>query len=231
MLSYGGVTKFEVNVRTGKGDLWKEVDQLLRRRSGWILHATATPGASPVWCHRSGRENDLTVGVDRDSIHVYLERSEREVTFGSTSAFVAWLQEHDLRPVPKRVGASVRPNSPSTPSPHRAPSAHGTDVRARPDNDPLWKHVDELLRHRPGWSLQAIATPGVPPAWSFGSDLIVEVRGGSICVYLVNSEREVAFGTTSDLGRWLVDHVPESMRDSQGSSAQRLKSVRFLRWQ
>jgi hypothetical protein len=218
-------------VRTGKDDLWKEVEQLLRRRSGWSMQATASPGASPVWCHGSGRDNDITVGVDRGLIRVYLESPERDVTFGSTSAFVAWLQEHDLGPAPEPVRATARPSPPSTPRSSGAPTSPDTDGRTRPDNDQLWKEVDELLRHRPGWSLQAIASPGVPPAWSFGSDLIVEVREGTICVYLVNSDREVALGTTSDLGRWLVDHAPESMRDSEDGSAQGFKSARFLRWQ
>jgi hypothetical protein len=226
--SCGGTTEPEVRVRADRADkdkLRKEIDELLRRRPGWSLQAVATPGAQPVWCFGSGGGPDLTVQVKGASICLYLMTSEREVKLGSAGELLAWLE--DLIPDPTPSAAIVRPNS----------SGETTEpqVRLRADPDEIWKEVDELLRHRPGWSLQAIATPGVPPVWCFGSgggdDLTVEVEGYSICVYLMNSERKVKLGSTSELLAWLQDHTPESLKDPRGGMAGQLKRGHFFKWQ
>jgi hypothetical protein len=154
-------------------------------------------------------------------------RSEREVKLGSTAEFVAWLQDRE---------AGSRPPSSAILRPHSLGEKAQPQVRVRAGKDGLRKEVDELLRRRPGWILQAIATPGVPPVWCFGfgagTELTVGVDGSSICVYLMNSEREVLLGSTTELVAWLQDYAPESIQDVQGGTANRLsKRARFFEWQ
>ena len=202
-------------MRADKDVLRKEVDELLRRRPGWSLQATATPGALPVWCFGSGGRNDLTVAAERGSIRVYVMKSEREVKLGSTSELVAWLQAREAESL-KNPDELLRWE--------RQP-----EVSVRADKDELQMEVDELLRRRPGWSLQAVATPGTPPVWCYGSGrgagLTVGADQNCICVYLVDSEREVKLGSTSQLVAWLQAYEPESLRGPQ------LKRRRFLDWQ
>ena len=68
----------------------------------------------------------------------------------------------------------------------------------RADKDGLRAQVDELLRRRPGWKLQAMATPGLPPAWCYGSggqaELSVATDGGSIRIYVVEKDIDVTVG-------------------------------------
>jgi hypothetical protein len=221
------MAELEMKVRAGKDELRKEVDELLRHLSGWSLQAIATPGAPPVWSFGSVGRTELTVGVDRGSISVYLVRTDREVKLGSTAEFVAWLQDREAESTPSSI-AIVRPNI--------LGEKAQPEVRVRAGKDGLRKEVDELLGRQPGWTLQAIATPGVPPVWCLGfgagTELTVGVDGASICVYLMNSEREVWLGSTTELVAWLQDYAPESIKDAQGGTANRLsKRARFLEWQ
>ncbi len=213
-----------VTVRAQRDELQKDVDELLRRLPGWTLQAIATPGAPPVWSFGSGGHTELTVAVDRASICVYLMKSEREVKLGSMNEFVGWLQDRQAESTPPRV-AVVRPK----------PSAElaEPEVRVRAGKHDLGKEVDELLRRQPGWTLQAIATPGAPPVWCFGPgagpELTVGVDGASICLYLIQSEREVKLGSTTELVEWLEDYAPDAMQD-QGVMANPPKRRRFLEW-
>ena len=50
-----------------------------------------TPGAPIVWCFAAGREMELSVTVDRESISVYLDESERAVELANVGELVAWL--------------------------------------------------------------------------------------------------------------------------------------------
>jgi hypothetical protein len=82
-------------VEAGDGDLPKQVHELLRRRPGWSLQATSTPGAPPLWCYsESGAETDLSLAVDKRSISVYVTDTDQTTRFESTSELVAWLNAH-----------------------------------------------------------------------------------------------------------------------------------------
>ena len=66
----------------------------------------------------------------------------------------------------------------------------------RAERDGLRAAVDELFRHRPGWGLQAMSTPGLAPQWSFGTggqaELSIATDGDAIRVYVVEEDRDVA---------------------------------------
>lgn len=106
----------------------------------------------------------------------------------------------------------------------------------RTDDSDLWGQVTRLLRRRPRWHLEAMATPGASPVWCFGSagdpDVSVAVDGGSICVHVIASEEDVELGTTDDLVEWLGTHRPGSLEEPTSGLVDRLrrKHGRFFDW-
>lgn len=105
----------------------------------------------------------------------------------------------------------------------------------RADKDELWKQVEDLLRGRPGWSLQAMSTPGAPRAWCFGSggetEVSVTVDRGSISVYLLEPDVDVTLGSTSELVAWLTAHKPGSLKEPKGGVVDKLKRAHLFEWE
>ncbi len=110
----------------------------------------------------------------------------------------------------------------------------GTMSGPRPHDD-LWQEVDRLLERRPGWTFQAMATPGEPPAWCYAAgaerDLMVSVDGGSIRVYVVEADLEVDLATTDDLVAWLATHWKGALGDQRPGVGERLKGGRLFQWE
>ena len=67
----------------------------------------------------------------------------------------------------------------------------------------LWSEVSAYLQPRPGWSLLPMSTPGAPPTWCYRSGmkttLQVSVDRGSICVYVMEDDREARFDSVEAL--------------------------------
>ncbi len=105
----------------------------------------------------------------------------------------------------------------------------------RGDKDKLRTEVDELLKRRPGWKLQAMATPGLPPVWGFGSggqvELSVGTEGDSIDLYLVEQDLDVTLSSTSELAAWLQAHKPQAFQDPKDGLGDKPKRRRFLDWE
>lgn len=108
-------------------------------------------------------------------------------------------------------------------------------MSVRSNKDRLRTEVDELLRHRPGWRLQAMSTPGLPPQWCFGSggqaDLSIAIDGDSISVYVVEQDRDVALGGPEGLVAWLKANKPEAFKDPKESAGGKLKRGRLFDWE
>lgn len=105
----------------------------------------------------------------------------------------------------------------------------------RGDRHDLGKEVDRLLQRRPGWTFQAMATPGAPPAWCFGTgherDLTVTVVGGVIRVYEVEADLEVELATTAELVTWLTTRHEGVLGDQRKGMGERLKGGGLFRWE
>lgn len=71
--------------------LWDQVNDVLRHRSGWSVQDSPTPGVGPYWAHISHGEVDLSVFVDGSGAHLYEEETDREVRFGTAEELGAWL--------------------------------------------------------------------------------------------------------------------------------------------
>jgi hypothetical protein len=101
-------------------------------------------------------------------------------------------------------------------------------------DDDLREEIAQLLRRRPGWTVQAVPTPGAPQVWCFGSggatELSVTTANGSIDVYIVNTDENVTLGTTDLLVTWLKTHKAEALQDQREGVIDRLKRRRFFRW-
>ena len=110
-----------------------------------------------------------------------------------------------------------------------------TEVSVRADKDKLRAEVDELLGRRPGWKLQAMATPGLPPVWGFGSGGQVELSVGtdrdSISVYVVEQDLDVTLHNTSELAEWLQAYKPQAFQDPKDGAGAKPKRRRFLDWE
>jgi hypothetical protein len=101
----------------------------------------------------------------------------------------------------------------------------------------LWRQVTHLLRRRPGWRIEAVATPGAEPVWCFGSpgetDLSVTADGPSVTVHVMASGADVELGTVDDLANWLRAHQPGSLEERATGTFDRLKRRRgrFFEWE
>jgi hypothetical protein len=106
-------------------------------------------------------------------------------------------------------------------------------VSARVDNE-IRKQVARLLRRRPGWGLQAMSTPGAPVVWCFGTEneieLSVTVEAESICVHLVDLDRNVMLANADELVTWLKANRPTSLTDPKDSVVEKIKSRTLFKW-
>jgi hypothetical protein len=110
-------------------------------------------------------------------------------------------------------------------------------VSERTNDGDLWQAVTRLLRRRPGWRLEAVASPGALPVWCFGPpgdpDLSVTADGASVTVHVVATDDDVELGTVDDLVNWLRAHRPGSLEEPAGGVFDRLKRRRgrFFDWE
>lgn len=109
------------------------------------------------------------------------------------------------------------------------------EVRMRADNDDPRKQVARLLRRRPGWTLQAMATPGAPVVWCFGSgnefDLSVTADPDSILVYVKGTDQAVKLGSVNELVAWLQTHRAGSLLDRRTSVLDKLRGGTLFKWE
>lgn len=103
------------------------------------------------------------------------------------------------------------------------------------DDDELWSQTEKLLRRRPGWAVQAVATPGIPAYWCFArgskAELSVQVERGSINVQLGDTDQIFEMDHVSDLVEWLTAHRPGSLQEPRRSFTERLKAGTLFRWE
>jgi hypothetical protein len=94
-------------VAADDASLWKDVDELLRRRPGWTFLAVSRPGAPPIWCLGTERDPDVAVTVDGGSIQVTVTRTDFDLTLSSVDELIAWLSEYRPGSLPARKERAV----------------------------------------------------------------------------------------------------------------------------
>ncbi len=68
------------------------LSDLLNGRPGWHLETSLTPGASPVWCFRSGGKIEFSAAVERNSIDFNVWETNEELVFDYADELTAWLR-------------------------------------------------------------------------------------------------------------------------------------------
>ncbi len=101
-------------------------------------------------------------------------------------------------------------------------------------DDDLREEIDQLLSRRPGWTLEAVLTPGAPPVWCFRSGSAVELSvatgNGSIDLYIVDTDENVTLGATGELAAWLKTHKADALQDPKEGVIRGQKRRNFFRW-
>jgi hypothetical protein len=67
---------------------------LVKGRPGWRLEPRTTPGASPLWCFVVDGEIEFSVSAEKDTFHLYVMETDKELVFRSDEQLRAWLQAH-----------------------------------------------------------------------------------------------------------------------------------------
>lgn len=72
---------------------------------------------------------------------------------------------------------------------------------------PSGNDLAELIGGRPGWRLEPRSTPGATPVWCFvfagKIEFSVTADAGSIVLYVMETDREIAFKDADELMAWL----------------------------
>jgi len=102
-------------------------------------------------------------------------------------------------------------------------------------NNQLSKQVVQLLQGRPGWTFEASATPGAPPAWCYtdsgGVELAVIVDGGAVRIYLERTDQDVTVADVDQLAEWLAANAAHAIQgDQKDGMLGRLKGGKFFTW-
>jgi hypothetical protein len=111
------------------------------------------------------------------------------------------------------------------------------EVSEGADDGDLWQQVTRLLRRRPGWRLEAVASPGALPVWCFGPpsdpDLSVTADGASVTVHVMAPDEDIELSAVDDLASWLRAHRPGSLEERPAGVFDRLKRRRgrFFDWE
>jgi hypothetical protein len=98
----------------------------------------------------------------------------------------------------------------------------------------VWKQVEQLLRGRAGWRLQATTIPGAPPVWCFSEEgdveLTVTVEGNSIQVFEMENERITSLDEPEDLAGWLRAYKAAAFADRPTGERPGRRRRGFLQW-
>jgi len=91
----------------------------------------------------------------------------------------------------------------------------------------------ELLGGRPGWRLEPRSTPGTSPLWCFvfngKIEFSVSAEGGSIRLYVMDTDREIAFDDADALMAWLRTNRAEAALEPASPVADAPRKSRFRR--
>jgi hypothetical protein len=94
--------------------------------------------------------------------------------------------------------------------------------------------LDDLVRGRPGWRLEPMATPGSPPAWCFAPgrkiEFSVTAERDVIRLYVMESDQETVFGDVDELAVWLRTNRPEALQEPAPRLRGKSRLRKAFRW-
>ena len=87
---------------------------------------------------------------------------------------------------------------------------------------PSTNELVDLLVGRPGWRLEPRSTPGATPLWCFvfggKIEFSVTAEGGSIHLYVMETDEEIVFKDADELTTWLRAHRAEALQEPTARS-------------
>jgi hypothetical protein len=100
--------------------------------------------------------------------------------------------------------------------------------------DQARKQIVELFQGRPGWRLEPRTTPGATPLWCFVVDGKVEfsvtAEGGSVRLYVMDTDQEVVFGDVEELTAWLRTYRADALREAALRPDGKARVKKFFEW-
>jgi hypothetical protein len=93
----------------------------------------------------------------------------------------------------------------------------------------------DLLGGRPGWRLEPRSTPGSTPLWAFvyngKIEYSVTVDGGTIRLYVMETDQEIIFDNADGLMSWLRSNRPEAAQESEAGKPRKSIFRRVTQWE
>jgi hypothetical protein len=96
------------------------------------------------------------------------------------------------------------------------------------------KQIVDLFQGRPGWRLEPRTTPGATPLWCFVANGKVEFSvtadGGSLRLYVMDTDQEIVFEDLHDLRAWLKANRAEALQDAPTRPDGKTRVKKFFEW-
>jgi hypothetical protein len=99
---------------------------------------------------------------------------------------------------------------------------------------PSKNEVLDLLGGRPGWRLEPSTTPGTMPMWCFVFNGKIEFSltadGGSIRLYVMDTDREIVFKDADGLMAWLRTNRVEAVQEPTSRAPRKSRFRKLTEW-
>ena len=99
---------------------------------------------------------------------------------------------------------------------------------------PSTNELVDLLVGRPGWRLEPRSTPGASPLWCFvfggKIEFSVTIEGGSIHLYVMDTDQEIVFKDADALMAWLRNNRVEAAQESVSRPTRRSRFRKMTEW-
>jgi hypothetical protein len=99
----------------------------------------------------------------------------------------------------------------------------------------LTNEILDLLGGRPGWRLEPRSTPGSTPLWAFvyngKIEYSVTIDGGTIRLYVMETDQEIIFDNADGLMSWLRSNRPEAAQESEAGKPRKSIFRRVTQWE
>ena len=99
----------------------------------------------------------------------------------------------------------------------------------------MTNEILDLLGGRPGWRLEPRSTPGSTPLWAFvyngKIEYSVTVDGGTIRLYVMETDQEIIFDNADGLMSWLRSNRPEAAQESEAGKPRKSIFRRVTQWE
>jgi hypothetical protein len=100
--------------------------------------------------------------------------------------------------------------------------------------NPSMNELVDLVKGRPGWRLEPVATPGSAPTWCFGSGRKIELSATAerdvIHLFVVETDEEIEFKNADELAVWLRANWAEALQEPKPRLPMRSRLRKITGW-